>query len=262
MLTWQDFEIECANFLNATYGTKAKFINQGGSNSRLPDIIAETVKGLSFGMEAKYTPAQCGQFVLFPNILTRTFDYSHSNYTSQNSYTQKIINHMNQYFNEYQESGTKGKEIIFENCQQIFSNWVIAYYKNKNTKYFITNNFIIFPVEQFHKYFNITATYRVKRSGSSSVSKSNLKVIANYINLNFDVSSIMTEGTKLFVTANKNIHDTRFVYGKYEYMFSIRDDKYEIRKLSNTFNANVIFSINLKSSQIQEDLDMFEIDLK
>lgn len=35
-------------------------------------------------------------------------------------------------------------------------------------------------------------------------------------------------------------------YNGYEYMFSQRGSEYEIRKLSNTFNANVIFSIDLK----------------
>ena len=49
--------------------------------------------------------------------------------------------------------------------------------------------------------------------------------------------------------STRNLHDVRFVLDGYEYMFSIRDDKYEIRKLSNTFNANVIFSIFKKNQK-------------
>ncbi len=44
-------------------------------------------------------------------------------------------------------------------------------------------------------------------------------------------------------------------------MFSLRERDYEIRKLSNTDNANVIFSIQLKSNQMKEDLIAFENEL-
>ena len=40
------------------------------------------------------------------------------------------------------------------------------------------------------------------------------------------------------------------------------NDTYEIRKLSNTRNMTVIFSIKLKKSQDINDLAEFEIDLK
>ena len=42
----------------------------------------------------------------------------------------------------------------------------------------------------------------------------------------------------------------RFTIGENEYMFSLRDENYyEIRRLSNTFNANVIFSVKIKNNQ-------------
>lgn len=74
---------------------------------------------------------------------------------------------MNNLFDEYLEAGTKGKEIVFDNCNNVFSTWIIDYYKNKGVKYFITNNYIILPIERFSDYFNVSAKYRVKRSGSS-----------------------------------------------------------------------------------------------
>lgn len=51
------------------------------------------------------------------------------------------------------------------------------------------------------------------------------------------------DGDKLFVESSHNLHNKRFVFQQYEYMFSQRGNEYEIRKLSNTYNANVIFSI-------------------
>jgi len=38
-------------------------------------------------------------------------------------------------------------------------------------------------------------------------------------------------------------------------MFSLRGNEYELRKLSNTYNANVIFSIKQKSSRGLNDED-------
>ena len=49
----------------------------------------------------------------------------------------------------------------------------------------------------------------------------------------------------IYVKSSQNINNIRFVTDDYEYMFSKRDNIYEIRQLSNTFNANVIFSIEL-----------------
>ena len=261
MATWQDFEIKCTDFLNDKYGSSAKFIHQGGSNSNLPDIEVHTKNDI-FGMEAKQCPAQCGQFVLLPNVATQEFDYSPQNFTTLTPNANIIINHMNQDFNGYKEAGTKGKEIVFDGCKEVFANWAIEYYKSKNVRYFITSNHIILPVEKFSDYFDITATYRVKRSGSSDVGKSNLKPVVDYIITNFDTATNKNEDTKLFITAASNMHNQRFILGGYEYMFSQRDDEYEIRKLSNTFNANVIFSISLKASQNQDDLIHFESALR
>ena len=55
------------------------------------------------------------------------------------------------------------------------------------------------------------------------------------------------DGDKLFIESNTSLHNTRFILQQYEYMFSQRGDEYEIRKLSNTYNANVIFSIKQKN---------------
>ena len=121
--------------------------------------------------------------------------------------------------------------------------------KNKGAEFFITNNYKIVRVDDFSECFNVSAKYRIKRSGSSSVGKSMIAAISRYLKDEFNsITSINTQGDKLFVNATRNMHGIRFVYGGYEYMISQRDDAYEIRKLSNTYNANVIFSIQLKSN--------------
>ena len=261
MATWRNFEIDCTNYLNNKYGVYAKFTSFGGTNSNIPDITVETNSGRFFCLEAKHCPAQSGQFVLLPDISTREFVYSSSNATSPNMSACIIIHHMNNFFEEYLEAGTKGKAIDFDNCTNVFSKWIIDYYKNKGVKYFITNNYIILPIERFSLYFNVNAMYRVKRSGSSSVGKSNLSTVINYIESSFKIHGYKCIGPKLFINAPFGMHNTIFMLDDSKYMFSQRGNDYEVRKLSNTDNANVIFSIQLKSNQYKEDLTVFENEL-
>lgn len=248
MTSWEKFEISCTDYLNDTFGTYAVFTRQGGADSTVSDIFVETKSGRTFYIEAKQSPAQCGQFVLLPDIETHTFQYSKKNAHPINFYAEKLILHMNQYFHTYCEAGTAGKEIRFPNCSSVFSNWIIQVYQEKKTQFFITNDFTILPIEQFQQYFDVTAKYRIKRSGSSSVGKRQCQLIMDYIfDHDYDIDNYCMDGNKLFVESAQNLHDRRFILHGNEYMFSLRDhNMYELRKLSNTYNANVIFSIKRK----------------
>lgn len=246
MKAWEEFEIDATKHLNDTYGDLAEFTHDGGADSTIPDIYVKTNSGKAFYIEAKLSNAQCGQFVLQPDIKSSTFVYTAKN--ARNKYADEIINYMNNDFEAFKEAGTAGKEIEMD--QSVFANWIKMIYSKKNVKWFISEGFILIPIDEFQNYFDIKAVYRVKRSGSSSVGKSKMNDIITYIKLS-QVSASITdykiEGDKLFVCSDKNIHNVRFVYNGYEYMFSKRDERYELRKLSNTFNANVIFSVSLKN---------------
>lgn len=244
MAIWEDFEIKCTNYLNGRFSTYARFIHQGGCDSTIADILVQTNSGKSFYIDAKYCPAQCGQFVLLPNIKTCSFEYSKQNVNRINVYAEQIINHMNSQFDEYREAGTAGKDIKMTNSSSIFSDWIIQVYEEKGVVFFIINDFTILPIERFQDYFEVTAKYRIKRSGSSSVGKSRLSSVLNYIKShNYEITDSRIDGDKLFIESNQNLHNTRFILQQYEYMFSQRGEEFEIRKLSNTYNANVIFSI-------------------
>lgn len=248
MAIWQDFERSCTDFLNDTFGAYARFIQEGGSDSTIPDIKVITRKGV-FYIDVKHSPAQCGQFVLLPNIATGSFEYSPLNVNRINDSARKIMEYMNEDFDEFREAGTAGKDINMINGSEIFADWIIQTYKNKGAEFFITNDYKIVRVDDFSECFNVLAKYRIKRSGSSSVGKSRIAAISRYIKDAIDsITSIRAQGDKLFISTTRNMHGIRFVYGGYEYMISQRDDAYEIRKLSNTYNANVIFSIQLKSN--------------
>lgn len=248
MSKWEDFEIECTVFLNRRFGEYATFIHQGGSDSTVPDILVQTKTGNSFYMDAKHCPAQCGQFVLIPNIETGTFEYSNLNANRINSYAKLIMQYMNQSFDEYREAGTAGKDIDMPNGTDIFSNWILQTYQDKGVRFFITNHFTILPIEHLQKYFDVTAKYRIKRSGSGNVGKNRLKLVMDYIlSHNYNILSSRISNNKLFVVSPLSLHNKRFILQGNEYMFSLRGNEYELRKLSNTYNANVIFSIRQNS---------------
>lgn len=254
MSTWKDFENAATDYLNDTYGDYATFTHQGEEDSTVPDILVETTTGVDFYIEAKHSPAQCGQFVLLPNIEKAAFDYSPKNVNPINEYAKKITEYMDKDFDAFKEAGTAGKDITFDGCEQVFTDWIVDIYEKKGVKYVITNENTILPLERFAKYFSVSAKYRVKRSGSGAVGVSRHEIVKKYINDNFSIDSIITDGDKLFVTSTSNLDKIRFTIDKYEYMFSKRGEQYEIRKLSNTFNANVIFSIEKKNQPgISED---------
>jgi len=245
---WEYFEISCTEYLNREFGNCANFEHKGGPNSTIPDIKVTTKSGNIFYIEVKHSPAQCGQFVLHPDITSNTFIYSHSNITPINTYALQIINYMNDHFNEFINAGTAGKDIIMDT--EIFSNWIISNYKNKDVRYFITNNYTIVPIEKINEYFYVSAKYRVKRSGSKSVGKNNISDVMEYIHSSsYDIKNMRTENGKLFVVSTDSLHNLRFRINDCEYMFSLRDSEYEVRRLSNTFNANVIFLIDLKPNK-------------
>ena len=249
MTTWNDFELQCTAYLKEHFGKYATFIHQGGSDSTISDILVITNSGKEFYIDVKHCPAQCGQFVLLPNIETKAFMYSSKNTTPINDYSLKIINYMNSDFEYFKEAGSSGKQLLIQNGIDIFANWIIEAYKKKNVCYFITNNFTLFPIERIKDYFNITAKYRVKRSGSKSVGSKNIpSVLEHFTETDYTIINPRIEGSKLFVSSPNELHNKRFILSYYEYMFSKRNSEYEIRQLSNTFNANVIFSVELKTS--------------
>lgn len=245
MSTWQNFEIDATKYLNDTYGNLATFTHEGGTDSTTPDILVELNNGKQFYIEAKCSKAQCGQFVLQPDVVTSTFKYTAKNPINQ--YAEEIIDFMNNNFEAFKEAGTKGKDIEMD--PSVFVNWITKIYKDKNVKFYITDNFIFVPIDKFSEFFDVTAKYRIKRSGSTDIGKTKLDKVFEHIKT-LDIQSSIFEfqksNKKLFVKANNDIHNLRFVFEGYEYMFSRRDDRYEVRQLSNTFNSNVIFSISLK----------------
>ena len=254
------FEIKCFEYLKSRYGNK--FVHEGSMDSTVSDIAVLKNFRTDFYIEAKDAAAQSGQFVLLPDENTRTFVFSPRNRSLPNEMTDIIIQYMNQDFDRFNHAGTAGEPLDIQS--HIFADWIIGHYQEKNVRYVITygNDYVIFPVRKFAEYFDIHASYRIKKSGSGKPAQRDFPVVTQAILNVYPSATFTTDGKNLFATVSDNIVQDRFVLGKYTYYFSQKDpDLYEITRLSNTYNMNVIFSIRLKRSQDMDDLQEFESDL-
>ncbi len=254
-MSWQNFEEECTAYLNEKYGMK--FQQQGASDSTVSDILY-CGYNKTFYIEAKMPNAQCGQFVLLPDLTKGVFIYSSKNKTSENIYTRTIIDFMNSNFYAFCNANTSGLNINIS--KSVFYNWIVNHYKEKGVEFFITKNlddFLIFPIDNFSKYFDVIAKYREKKSGSSSLSNSNKSDFEYAMN----IANIAFSFSKLDVVSNSYLDGVKVSGKKYDYLLRECNGVYKVRKLSNTKNANVIFSIVLKNYDIKqqrEDIIYFE----
>lgn len=253
---WKKFEEECFCYLQNTY-RNTSFEYYGSSDSTVSDIKAVYN---NFFIEVKSNISQCGQFVVLKT--GNVFKYSNRNKTPINKYSDYIINFMNQYFYDFDNAGTSGTDINID--KEIFASWIIDYYKTKSTKYFITKgyDYIIIPLKKIGIYFDITACYRVKKSGSSDPSLKNQNEIIEVLGNNGVIFKFENYGRKFFIITESNLENKIKINDNYYQFSKIDRNKYNVRKLSNTNNANVIFSIKLiKNYQESEDLKRFLEDL-
>ncbi|MBO4736034.1 MAG: hypothetical protein J5614_06525 [Paludibacteraceae bacterium] len=246
---WENHEKECYQYLRNVFGQDAEFILHGGSDSTISDIEVSPKRGQSFWIECKSPQAQSGQFVAIPR--NGKFYFSERNKSLPNEITEFIINIMNRSFNTYSNAGTAG--IGLNVNSDIFAYWIKGMYKKKSVKYFITHStsgkFVIIPIDDFSKYYSIAATFRAKKSGSSNVAKSSQEIVAQKIVESLNVSASQIEyGVKMRVDSPLIADKQRIEINGYVYMFSKTPDGcFVIRRLSNTNNLNVIFSISLKN---------------
>lgn len=260
----EKFEKDCVKFLMQTYKINGvTFYLEGGMDSTKSDIAVIKNDCVDFYIEVKDTDAQSGQFVLYPDKETETFVFSPKNKSEQNEMTEIMIQYMNNDFYRFDNAGTAGEALNIETS--VFSDWIVNHYTDKKVKYFISykNGFVICPIRKFSSYFKITAKYRIKKSGSSNPAKRDFEAVKNEIKSLYQTAFFSEDGSKLFATFNESVTRNRFVLGKYTYYISNRGTNfYEIKRLSNTYNMNVIFSIQLNKNQAIEDLTEFEDDLK
>lgn len=259
----EQFELRCYEYLKKFYKTKeTDFHHEGGMDSTKSDIAAIKNGRIDFYIEAKDASAQSGQFVLLPDEEREVFVFSPRNHSKPNEMTDIIIDYMNSDFERFNNAGTAGQSLDIDTG--VFADWIIEHYKDKNVKYVIScdRDYVIFPIRKFEQYFNIIANYRIKKSGSGEPAKRDIPAIKQMIKDYYATAKFSQEEKKLFVDISERVHKDRFIMGDYTYYLSEQNSgDFEVRRLSNTYNMNVIFSIELVKAQDENDLEEFESDL-
>ncbi len=259
----EKFETSCYEYLKNSYTTKkTKFHHEGGMDSTTSDIAVVKNGKIDFYIEAKDSSAQSGQFVLLPNEDNETFVFSPRNKSKPNEMTNIIIEYMNSNFQRFHNAGTSGEPLNIN--ATVFADWIIEHYKNKNVKYVISysRDYVIFPIRKFKQYFDIVANYRIKKSGSGNPAQKDIACVKQCISNYYANAKFAQADKKLYAEITEPLTTDKFALGNYTYYLSERSsNKYEVRKLSNTYNMNVIFSIKLIKTQDAADLEEFKIDL-
>ena len=264
----EQFELESLEYLRKNYRRNGiEFIHHDTSDSTGSDIEVIINGRSEFFIEAKDTAAQSGQFVLLPNDATRTFIFSPRNKSLPNKMTELMITYMNENYDRFNSAGTAGEALDID--PDIFTQWIIGHYREKRVKYVISkrNRMFICPIEKFGKYFEVSANFRIKKSGSTEPSGKYVDNVIAALKNQFKITDVYKQTVngkkKLFANAPANLSKVRFELGNYTYDLSPQADAghFEVKQLSNTRNKNVIFTINVKQEQLAADLEQFESEL-
>ena len=258
MKKWEIFERNVFEYMRNTYGNgnNVGFEYKGAHDSTVPDIDVTPLTVAPFNVEIKSASAQCGQFVVLDD--NGKFIFSKDN-DSKEDIAKLILEHMNENYNKYRSPGKKGVEV--EISTETSVNWILAYYKAKNTRFFITkykSKYVLLPIEKFKDYFSVKCKYRVKRSGSNNVPKKYAIQVANALGAKYHY-----EG-KYFVIEDSSLDlgSTR-TWGEDTLKVSRKlGNGYVITILGKTENPNVIFEIKSQKNQDSEDIELFKEALK
>lgn len=265
VMDFKEFEKSCAEFLRAKYSeTGCEFILSGGSNSILPDIVVKNNGKVLCNIEVKEPSAQCSQFVAFVNEETRSFVYSHRNHPSKPSEPSlAILSAMSLNFDKHKVPSADELGL----SKHLYYDRIVDYYSNyKKCEFFMTREsvdsgeFIIFPTVDFQYYFDATACYRPKKSGSHNPNRRELAELPSMLlENNFPKYELVNDGHYINVKFNIDAEERFILEGNCRLQFKrIEPRLYRVTGLSKTKNANVIFSIRLKSSIKKSDWAAFE----
>ena len=264
MIRGELFELECLEYLQNKYRYEnVHFHHNGGMDSTMSDISVIKNGKVAFFIEVKDNTAQSGQFVVHPDADSHSFGFSSKNHSIQNPMTYAIIDYMNNDFYRFYNAGTAGAAIDIDSS--VFAGWIIGHYQQRNVRYIISHdyNYVILPIRKFAEYFSITASCRIKGSGSSKPAEKDYDFITQAIKQVYKNAIFFQNNKKLYASISEPVYKKRFpINSNIFYLSDLGNDTYEIRKLSNTRNMTVIFSIKLKKSQDINDLAEFKIDLK
>lgn len=258
---WQDLESKGAEFLNTLFPC-VQFTGSGGSNANESDIIVTNQRGNTlFTIEAKMTPAQAGQITVVDD---GSFALSEQSSNPDNTYTDQIINYLNDNYHNLSPAGRTGQALNIP--ENILINWVKHHYRSKGNTWILSiaknsilskSSLTLVPINELERYFTVNSVFRIKQSGSQNVSKTRREeamqaIEEAYPSINRD-TDIVFDGKKMYLTAYIGPGKQRLNNGYF--IGAIKDNRYVItrRNMTENPNPNIMFEIRLKQQCFQEN---------
>lgn len=256
--SWLVFEEDCRDFLTSKFGGLGDFSLAGAQNSNVSDIKVTLPNGATFYIEVKENHAQCSQFVLIPDDTTQRFAYSTRNKLPMNPFTKRIIEYMNENYSVFSQAGKSGVRI--DPLLAASAGHIRYQHMMKGVEFFMTkgDDYILLPVSLFAFYFDVIGMYRTKKSGSAPIPRKEEDPLNEYLreHCGFECQRVGQDFTAPLVESmiKKEIN-----IGGCRYAFADAGEQImRLRKLGNTENGTVIFTVHLKKSVEGLPLSYFE----
>ena len=247
MENWELYEVSATKYLNSIFKYPGlEFIKTGGFDSTSNDIVANFKGEKIISIEAKFSPSQCGQFVLVSDKFDKLTLSDRTKF--KNSYTNDILKIIEN------SHDNKSSVLNLNISQELLSNWVKEYYSKKGVDFIITSKVLesynsIIPVSEINKYFEFYGDLRRKRSGTREVPKRDkdflIRLLKDYlaiINIDKYTIHIDKRGLIFEVLENKDINSSCSYFDNY-FISKISPNLYKVRVRAITNNFNFICRI-------------------
>lgn len=246
---WEVFQNEATEFLSDYFNIHCSM--EGGFDATTSEITARNTDQVLTTIEAKFCPAQAGQIILLND--GEKFIFSQKSKNSSNVYTQEIIDYLNANYSSFQ--GTKSATIpVTTISYSTLYNWVKTIYKQKNIEWMIASkefcnltadDTLLAPLDEIDKYFDISITFRRKKTGNDHIPGKDLldfQEEMDLVNPNYQIKRI---NNRYLMTLNSKV--TNFNIGtKYLLSMTNKECQYYIKKKDMNTNPNLVIQLNLK----------------
>lgn len=253
MKDWEEFEQNATEFLQRL-SPDFIFRNIGNKVSNAPDIEVLNLQNHKiFNIEAKYTPSQAGQIVVLDN--NGVFQYSTKSKNIEVQATSILIEHLNINYSTYVDVSQSAIPISIH--EDILYSFIEEQYRIKNNEWIIASNrtssltstsVCLIPISEIRNNFFVSAVLRRKKSGTSEVPKFMRDRAREIVSSIFHAPKFEEDGKKIYFYGDIGHHPLQLPENLY--LSEKGMNKYEIRKRSNTNNANIMFSLELKPAYL------------
>jgi len=248
---WEVFQNQATEFLSDYFDIHCSM--EGGFDATTSEITVRNADQVLTTIEAKFCPAQAGQVILLSD--GSKFTFSDKSKNNSNTYTQEIIEYLNDNYSSFQGTNSATIPITTISYSTLFK-WVKEVYREKNVEWIIASkefcnlsvdDTLFIPLDEMENYFDISVTFRRKKTGNDHIPGKDLldfQEEMDQINANYQIKRT---NNRYLLTLNERV--SNFNIGtKYLLSMTNKESQYYIKKKDMNTNPNIVFQLNLKDN--------------